>query len=408
MKKNLLFILLFAVATLFAQEATIVMHTSKAQGLPVKLEMRLLNPGDVIVDWGNGNRINYKVSNTSTTLQGVLSGKLIKIYGKDISFLSCANLDIIELDVSKANELQQLYCDKNDLIKLDVSNNTKLVRLGAHTNKLSWLDLSQNPKLTGLYLQNNNFDSRALNQMFNTVSKLKNMPSNINFRIMNNPGTEGSNTQIAIDKNWNLDSQGDNSGGKPIIMTTSKKEGDEILLELRLLAAGNIEIDFGNGPKQIEISTETTRVRGKLESGNTIKIYGDNINFLKCERNSLTLLDVRNAKNLQQLYCGYNELKAVDVSQNTKLLRLGCNNNKIRSLDLRDNEKISGMYFQNNNMDACTLNQLYHQIPARSNVSENVNFRVTGNPGAMGSRTSIATAKNWNIDIQGDGTGCKD
>lgn len=373
----------------------------------MKLDVRLASSGNVEIDWGSGYTMKYAAAANSTTIQGVLSGEIIKIYAKNLTFLSCADLDLSSIDVCRASELQQLYCEKNDLTELDITCNIKLVRLGAHTNKLKDLDLSKNPKLTGLYLQQNQFDSRALNRMYEAVPKLKTKPSNINFRVAKNPGAGGSNTQIVSDKNWNIDTEGDNSGGQPIILTTQKQVGEEITLELRLSVAGNIEIDWGKGNQLVNVSTETTRVKGKLETGKSIKIYGDNIVFVKCEKEKLINIDVAGAKQLQQLYVGHNELTTVNVTQNNNLTRIGCNNNLIKELDLSHNNKLSGMYLQNNKMEACDLDKLFEQIAARPSLSDNVNFRITGNPGATGSKTSIAVAKNWNIDTNGDGKGCK-
>lgn len=407
MKKILLLLMFCSAILLNAQEAAVILKTARAAGLPVELDLRLTSNGNVEIDWGSGNKVKYTVGTNSTKVQGVLSGEFIKIYGQNITFLSCANLDLTSVDVTKAKDLQQLYCDRNDLTDLDVTANTKLVRLGAHTNKLTDLDLSNNKKLTGLYLQKNQFDSRALNRMFDAIPKLKNKPSNVNFRILGNPGASTSNTDISIAKNWNMDTEGDNSGGKPIILTTNKSVGEEFLIELRLASAGNIEIDWGKGPKLANVSTETTRIKGTIEAGQDIKLFGENIVYIKCEKEKLTKVDISSAKNLQQLYVGHNELTSLDVTKNPSLARLGCNNNSITGLDLSNNKRLSGLYFQNNKLDACALNKIFNQIPSRPSMSDNVNFRVIGNPGAETSNTTEATAKNWNVDTKGNGTGCK-
>ena len=259
MRKKILLLLCAIVSiTISAQDPTIVLKTARATGMPAKLDLRLPSSGDVQIDWGNGTLMKYTVGNNSTSIQGILSGEFIKIYNKNLIFLSCADLDITSVDATRATELQQLYCEKNDLTELDVTCNAKLVRLGAHTNKLRDLDLSKNRKLTGLYLQKNQFDSRALNSIYDAVSKLKTMPSNVNLRITGNPGANSSNSQIATDKNWNIDVQGDNSGGQPIILSTSKQAGEEIIIELRLSEGGNVEIDWGKGNQLARREIENT------------------------------------------------------------------------------------------------------------------------------------------------------
>jgi len=406
-KLTLVFMSIILLLDLTAQTPTVIIQTEKVQGTSMKFQMRLASAGMVYIDWGDGKKVKHMVKVESTDIQGLLMSNIVKIFSDELVFLNCGNNDVTDIDVSKAAELQQLYCDKNDLLVLDVSCNAKLVRLGCGSNKLTSLNLSKNPKLTGLYMQNNMFDACALNQIYNDIPKHRTMSANVNLRVANNPGAKASNTSFAFDKNWNIDTEGNNTGCKPIILKTSKKTGDEINLELRLLSNGEVKIDWGGNMQIFNVSTVSTKVNGTLKSGSIIKIYGDNVNFLKCERNNLVDIDVSGASSLQQIYCGYNLLKEIDVSNNTSLTRLGCNDNKITSLNIRNNSKLSGLYFQNNQLSACELNVIYDQLPSRPNTQDNVNFRVVGNPGAALSNTNIATFKNWNIDTKGDNTGCK-
>ena len=76
---------------------------------------------------------------------------------------------LTSIDVSKAAQLQQLYCGYNELASIDVTNNKALMRLGCNNNVLTELDLSNNGKLSGMYFQNNRFDAKALNRIFNQL-----------------------------------------------------------------------------------------------------------------------------------------------------------------------------------------------------------------------------------------------
>ena len=65
--------------------------------------------------------------------------------------------------------------------------------------------------------------------------------------------------------------------------------------------------------------------------------YFTALQWLYCEYNQLTELDVRQNSELQELYCSDNNLTALDVSQNTALQTLSCNKNNLTELDVRQN-----------------------------------------------------------------------
>ena len=382
----------------YAGNPTIIFQTSRATGIPATLKVRLAEPGKINVDWGDGTIREYAVGTESSIVEGPIAGKVVKIYGSGVIFFDCTDNDIIDLDVATATELQQLYCGKNLLEAIDVSANRELVRLGCNNNRIPTLSLRNNSKLTGLYLQDNRMNATSLNAIFGELPRRPRTPDHITLRLKGNPGATVCNTKLAVSKNWMPDIEGSNTGGQPIVLTTSKETGTQIVLEMRLTEPGTIEIDWGKGPQKAVVGNKSTRISGTL-SGNEIRIYGDQINFLKCERMGLTSIDVSKATQLQQLYCGYNELISLDVTNNKGLMRLGCNNNALTELDLSSNGKLSGMYFQNNRFDTKALNRIFNQLPTRSKRSKNVNFRITGNPGAEKCRIAVAEQKNWYVDI---------
>lgn len=398
--KTILLSILSALCCLagYAANPAVIFQTSRATGMPATLKMRLAEPGKINVDWGDGSVREYTVGTESTAVEGLVAGKVVKIYGDGVIFFDCTDTDIVDLDVTAATGLQQLYCGKNLIEALDLSANRELVRLGCNNNRITALSLRNNSKLTGLYLQENRMTATVLNAIFGELPRRPRTPDHVTLRIKGNPGAAVCNTKQAVSKNWMPDIEGSNTGGQPIMLTTSKEPGTQVVLEMRLTEPGTIEIDWGKGPQKAAVGNKSTRVSGTL-SGNEIRIYGDQINFLKCERMGLTSIDVSKAAQLQQLYCGYNELTSLDVTNNKALTRLGCNNNILTELDLGNNGKLSGMYFQNNRFEAKTLNRIFNQLPTRSQRSENVNFRITGNPGAEKCRVALAELKNWHVDI---------
>lgn len=210
----LFFLCFFSTAVIYAQEPTAILKTAQKNGAAVKLVLRVHNPGDVNIDWGNGNKATYTIQKESTEIAGTLQGESIKIFGQDLSYLGCPGIQLVDIDVTNAVKLQQLYCDKNNLESLNVSRNTALVRLGVHTNQLKGLDLSVNKKLTGLYIQNNKLDACALNSIYNQLPKRTQIPDNVNLRVTGNPGAGTSNTDIVTAKKWSIDSNGDATGCK--------------------------------------------------------------------------------------------------------------------------------------------------------------------------------------------------
>lgn len=398
---RLLFLMTFLLSShigAYAQIPSVIFQTTRAVGMPMSIEVRLENDGMLKIDWGNNVLAEYQAGTVSSEIKGILSGELVKIYSDDLTFLNCEDCDIVALDVSYAKKLQQLYCGKNLLEHLDVSGNLHLVRLGCNGNRLTDLSISGNRKLTGLYLQDNLFNSAVLNHIFGSLPQRSSLPDRINLRIKGNPGAKVCETAIADAKKWIVDEKGNGTGGKPVILYTNLPSGSEIFVELRLNRPGKVQIDFGDGIKTADADVKTTRIQGVLRSPE-IKIYGDDIVLLKCERLRLYDIDVDNAYNLQQLYCGFNELRMLDVSNNVNLMRLGCNDNFISELDLSANGKLTGMYFQNNKFSAKALNGIFKQLPSRPSKNKIVNFRIINNPGTEKCNVKIAENKNWNIDI---------
>ena len=72
-----------------------------------------------------------------------------------LSYLNCDNTQIKTLDVSKNPSLTYLYCSSNQLKSLNLSNNPELVRLDCFNNRLERINLSNNPNLSLLNCSNN-------------------------------------------------------------------------------------------------------------------------------------------------------------------------------------------------------------------------------------------------------------
>lgn len=65
------------------------------------------------------------------------------------------------------------------------------------------------------------------------------------------------------------------------------------------------------------------------------------LDFLYCNENQLTQLDVSDNTDLSFLECHNNQLTQPDISKNTDLVRLFCYNNQLIQLDVSKNTKLS-------------------------------------------------------------------
>jgi hypothetical protein len=74
------------------------------------------------------------------------------------------------------------------------------------------------------------------------------------------------------------------------------------------------------------------------------------LSSLNCYDNELTLLDISQNTVLTELYCNNNQLTSLDVSQNTALTYLNCYNNQLTSLDVSQNTALTSLI--------CSYNQL--------------------------------------------------
>ena len=74
------------------------------------------------------------------------------------------------------------------------------------------------------------------------------------------------------------------------------------------------------------------------------------LEWLSCEVNELTTLDLSKNTSLTELYCNDNQLASLDVSKNTLIKILYCNNNQLSSLDVTNNTALTHLDCSNNQL----------------------------------------------------------
>ena len=75
-----------------------------------------------------------------------------------------------------------------------------------------------------------------------------------------------------------------------------------------------------------------------------------NLDFLVCNDNELTSLDVSNNAALMWLYCEDNQLTSLDVSNNAGLWEFDCSGNQLTSLDVSNNTSLESLFCSGNDL----------------------------------------------------------
>ena len=194
----------------------------------------MFGSGTVTIDWGDGTASethtlwayeNSNFQNHKSCYYHDYSGPsihVIKVTGKNITYLDCSwsgvtsldvrkntKLEILDcswsgvtsLDVSKNTKLTYLYCSTHTLTDLDVSKNTALMYLDCKYSQLMRLDVSRNTALYWLNCQYNQLSTSALNDLFRTLHD-KSISSGKRIAIYGNPGTDACDVNITNDKGW--------------------------------------------------------------------------------------------------------------------------------------------------------------------------------------------------------------
>lgn len=173
MRRKLLFLLFFCIATIAkAENEPVITLNVEVNEAKITLGFEVSTPNTKLsIDWGDGVLVETETIQTpdpylnATDVVVTPKGEgLIKIYGENIVYFSCApnakEAKVTALDVTKAVHLTELYANTNKLTSLDVSKNTKLQILYCGGNPITALDLTNNISL--IYLNANDMGINKL------------------------------------------------------------------------------------------------------------------------------------------------------------------------------------------------------------------------------------------------------
>jgi len=121
--------------------------------------------------------------------------------------------------------------------------------------------------------------------------------------------------------------------------------GIEKLINLEYLHCNDnllTELDISKNIKLIDVCCDNNQL---------INLY-TNIYLIEliCSNNKLTELDLSKNINLRNLLCDYNQLTELDVTKNINLKELFCNNNQLTELDLSKNIKLIYLHCYHNQL----------------------------------------------------------
>ena len=122
---------------------------------------------------------------------------------------------------------------------------------------------------------------------------------------------------------------------------------------------GNTAINT-NGDAEIQVN-EATAYNGMMNCNNMnindltgIEAFSA-LNYLNCDNNQLTSLDVSQNTALNYLFCILNTLTSLDVSQNTALTVLECRYNNITSLNVSQNTALNALFCNDNQLTSLDI-----------------------------------------------------
>ena len=269
----------------------------------------------------------------------------------------CNTNQLTSLDVSHNTALEYLLCYSNQLTALDVSQNTALTSLQCNSNQLTSLDVSHNTALTHLVCYNNQIYS---DNMAALVASLPTVSQNGRFYVVDLDSDDEQNvitpTQVATarGKNWTVYG----------LINGDWQEYDGSPEGIPIIAAYFPDANFRNYLRGEDYGSDRVLTDEEIADITLLSVGSQNIadltgiehftalEWLYCQNNQLTALDVSHNTALKTLNCNINQLQTLDVSQNTALTRLQCYDNQLTALDVSNNTDLTTLMCSNNQLTA--------------------------------------------------------
>ncbi len=324
-----------------------------------------------------------------------------------LTYLSCSQNQLTNLNVTKNTALTGLDCYYNQLTNLDVSKNTALTDLRCYNNQLKFSTLPKGTYTTFAYVPQDTLqggsagysriiDLSSENNIAGNVSTyswydgaseiMANKYVNTNGKFLFTDGTYINKTLICKITNAKFPSltliykvklipeeyhTADKTALRNFLIQNSadtlKTNGEKLNLgpaELEILktaADWKTNESWVSKVAALEWNTEIPKKitlmfwNNRNFAGNLDVSGCDSLKRLSCFSNQLTNLDISKNIALTGLYCNSNQLTNLDVSKNTALTDLECIDNKLTNLDVTKNTALKRLHCSNNQLKFSTL-----------------------------------------------------
>ena len=294
--------------------------------------------------------------------------------------MSCGNNQLTSLDVSKNTALTELNCSYNNLAALDLSRNSSLRFVYAENNYYEVtldedgnVDIAAIPGLEADRMTDLDADMLRYHYDYKCPSPSASPSGGYFYITPNNPAycipidkehfpDTAFRSYVAAYVDWNEDGQ--LSPGNRRMVTSLYVSGRGIR-DLRGIEYFSF-LEFLNCNSNQLTSLDLSR--------NTA------LTVLNCNSNQLTSLDLSKNTALRGLYCSNNQLTSLDVSQNTALTDLSCDNNQLTSLDV--SQKAALDLSKNSRLNTVNAEQNYHEVT----LDEGGNVDIAAIPGLEADR----------------------
>ncbi|MBP5492583.1 MAG: DUF4214 domain-containing protein [Clostridiales bacterium] len=292
-----------------------------------------------------------------------------------INVESCGISDLT--GIKYFTSLYSLYCSSNNLTSLDVSGMTSLEVLDCSNNVLTKLNVSGCDSLQ-LLLCGNNADLAELD--VSGLAKLK----ELNF-ISSGVKTLNASGCSKLDQvSWGFDSCLESMDFSDCVAL------DEIMLSIQPLKTLDVSGCTALYTLQFyETSVETLNVDGctALETlyvpENALTSLDVSsctaLKELRCDCNKLVSLTLpANSKTIDFINCDNNMLTDLDVSGYENLLNLFCDNNQLSSLDLTGCTNLETLYVDHNNLKTLDVSGLAHLKSLSCVFNQLISLKLSG------------------------------
>ena len=171
----------------------------------VRIEVEALSPSAALFyDNGTGVDEAIELKEGKAQLSVHSNGNLVVI--GNVKTLKVEGLEMYKADLSTMSTLQSLNLSKSNVKDLDLADQSALKQLVvSDCPEMTYLILKSQPQLQYLDVRNCALTASTLNNIFESLPKLKDRPATANLLIQGNQDDGAANYEVAYRKNWNFD-----------------------------------------------------------------------------------------------------------------------------------------------------------------------------------------------------------